>query len=113
MNLVHLANPVNPVKSSLCCRVLCGICLRLFHTFITTNGDFFTGHGYFDPAIIDRPITDRTFARVHEFVSLVQIIFTNGDRLPASQKPDFQNLAYFRRISDGDLPNSRRNASLK
>ncbi len=112
MNLVHLANPVNPVKDLLCCRVLCGICLRLLHAFITTNRDLFAGHGYFDPTIIYRPITDRTFARVHDFVSL-EIIFTNGDRLPTPHKSDFQNLAYFRRISDGDLPNSRRNASVK
>ena len=93
--------------------VLRRVFLRFFHAFITTNRDLFTGHGYFDPTIIDRPITDRTFARVHEFVSLVQIIFTNGDRLQASQKPDFQNLAHLRRTSDGDLPNSRRNASVK
>jgi hypothetical protein len=112
MNLVHLANPVNPVKDLLCCQVLRGICLCFLHAFITTNRDLFTGHGYFDPTIIDRPITDRTLARIHEFVSL-EIIFTNGDRLPASKKSDFQNLAYFRRISDGDFPNSRRNASVK
>ena len=92
--------------------VLRRVFLRFFHAFITTNRDLFTGHGYFDPTIIDRPITDRTFARVHEFVSL-EIIFTNGDRLPASPKCDFQNLAHFRRISDGDFPNSRRNASVK
>ena len=50
--------------------VLCRVFLRFLHALVTTNRDLFAGHGYFDPTIIDRPITDRTFARVHEFVSL-------------------------------------------
>jgi hypothetical protein len=94
-------------------RVLRGILFDFLRALITTNRDLFAGHGYFDAAIVDCPITDRTFARVHEFVSLAKMIFTNGNRLPATQDPDFQNLAYFRRISDGDFPNSRRNASVK
>jgi hypothetical protein len=44
--------------------------LGLLRALITTNRDLFPGHGHLDPAIVDRPITDRTFARVHEFVSL-------------------------------------------
>lgn len=73
MNKIHPVNPenrVNPVKGCCLGGVLRRVFLRFFHAFITTNRDFLAGHGYFDPTIIDRPITDRTFARVHEFVSL-------------------------------------------
>ena len=51
-------------------RVLRWIFLRLLHTLITTNRDLFSCHGHFDSTVVDCPITDRTFARVHEFVSL-------------------------------------------
>ena len=65
--------------------VLCRVFLRFFHALITTNRDLFSGHGYFDPTIIDRPITDRTFARVHEFVSLEIISLPTETDYPRSK----------------------------
>ena len=51
--------------------ILRRIFLRFLRTLVTTDRDLFSTHGHFDSAIVDCPITDRTFARVHEFVSLV------------------------------------------
>jgi len=45
--------------------VLRGVLFDLLRALITTNRDLFAGHSHFDAAIVDRPITDRTFARVH------------------------------------------------
>jgi hypothetical protein len=72
MNLVHLVNPVSPVKGFCLGSVLRRIFLRFLHTLITTNCNLFSSHGDFDSAIIDRPITDRTFARVHDLSPLLK-----------------------------------------
>ena len=70
MSKIYLVNPVNPVILSNDLRrsgVPLRLGLRLLHTLITTNRDLFPCHGHLDSAIIDRPITDRTFARVHVY----------------------------------------------
>ena len=49
--------------------VLLRIFLRFLRTLVTANRDLFSSDGHFDSAVVDRPITNRTLARVHYLLS--------------------------------------------